>query len=129
MANGVEETVGLDSLHGAGGVVFDDEVAHETVLTTLDLGSAAVESDSDLGVGQQSGGHGLAGTEDVTSDEDGNVGGVLGEEGGLLGSGVTTADNVEGLVAEDGHGTVADGAGGDTVLPVLVLAGEVHAAG
>lgn len=129
MADGVEETAGLNGLQLAGLEVLDDEVAHEAVLTALDLGGGRVEADGDLGVLQQAGGHDVAGAEDVAADEDGDVAGVLGEEGGLLGGRVTTADDEEVLVAEDGNGTVAHGAGRDAVGPVLVLAGEVQATG
>lgn len=128
VTDGVEEAVGLDSLLLAGDVVLDNKVAHEAVIATLDLGGMAVETHSDLGVGEKAVGHGTAGTEDVATDEDGDMAGVLGKEGSLLSGRVTTADDEEGLVSEDGDGTVAHGAGRDTVLPVLVLTGEVEAA-
>lgn len=129
VTDGVEETVGLVDLLLPGLVVLDNEVAHEAILTTSDLSGAAVELDGDLGVVEETVGHGSAGTEDIATDEDGNVAGVLGEESSLLSGRITTADNEERLVAEDGDGPVADSAGGDTVLPVLVLAREVKTAG
>ncbi|KAI6769875.1 hypothetical protein HG530_004504 [Fusarium avenaceum] len=129
VTDGVEKTISLVDLLLSGLEVLHNEVAHEAILTTSDLGGTAVELDGDLGVVEETVGHGSAGTQDITTDEDGNVAGVLGEESSLLGSRVTAADNEEGLVAEDGDGSVADSAGGDTVLPVLVLAGEVQATG
>lgn len=129
VADGVEETVGHVDLLLSGLVVLDNEVAHKTILTTSDLGGATVELDGDLGVVKETVGHGSAGTEDVATNEDSDVAGILGEESSLLGGRITTADNEERLVAEDGDGSVADSAGGDTVLPVLVLAREVKTAG
>ena len=129
VADGVEKTVGLNCLLLAGLDVLDDNVGHETVITATDLGRDAVELDGDLGVREKPVGHGAAGAEFTPPDKNGNVATVLCQERSLLGRRVTTANNEERLVAEDGDGTVADGAGGDAVLPVLVLAGEVHAAG
>lgn len=129
VADGVEEPVGLDGLLLAGLDVLDDEVAHEAVLAALDLLGHGVEPDGGLLVVEEPVGHGPAGAELVAADEDGDVAGVLCQERGLLGGRVAAADDVEGLVAEDGHGAVADGAGGDAVLPVGLLALEVHAAG
>ena len=54
---------------------------------------------------------------------------VFSEEHGFLGGGIAAADDDEGFVSEYGDGAVADGAGGDAVLPVFFLAGEVEAAG
>lgn len=129
VADGVEQTVGLVNLLLASLIILDNKVAHEAILTTSDLSGTAVEQDGALGVVKKSVGHGSAGTKDIATDEDGNVAGVLCEESGLLGGGVTTTNDEERLVAEDGDGSVADSAGRDTVLPVLVLAGEVKTAG
>lgn len=128
VTDGVEETIGLVDLLLSGFVVLDNEMAHETILTTSDFGRAAVELDCDLGVVEETVGHGSAGTEDIAADEDSNVACILGEESSLLGGRITTADNEEGLVAEDGDGSVTDSAGGDTILPVLVLTREVETA-
>lgn len=129
MANSVEETVGVNNLLLAGNDVLDLEVGHQAVglLLTEHLSSDGVEADGDLRVGQKTVGHGLAGTELVATDKDSDAAAVLGQEHSLLGGGVTTTDDEEGLVAEDGHGTVADSAGADTVLPVLLLTGKVEA--
>lgn len=129
VADGVEEAVCLDGLLLAGDDVLDDEVAHQALVVALDLGGDGVEAHGDLGVLEQARGHGLAGAQLVAADQHGDVGAVLCQEGGLLGGGVTAANDEERLVAEDGHGAVAHGAGGDAVLPVLVLAGEVQAPG
>lgn len=51
---------------------------------------------------------------------------VTGRTGGLLGSRITAADDGEGLVSKDWDGTIADGTGGDTRLPVGLLSREVH---
>lgn len=129
VTDSVEETVGVNNLLLAGDDVLDLEVGHQAVglLLTEHLGGDGVEADGNLGVGQKTVGHGLAGTELVLTDKDSDAAAVLGQEHSLLGGGVTTTDDEEGLVAEDGHGTVADGAGTDTVLPVLLLTGEVEA--
>lgn len=129
VADGVEQAAGLDSLLISGDGILDNEVAHETVLTALDLDGGAVESDCRLGVLEQALGHGLAGTEHVTADKHGNVAGVLCQEGSLLSGRIATTDNVEGFVAEDGDSAVADSAGRHAALPVLVLAGDVKTAG
>lgn len=129
VADGVEEAVCLDRLLLAGDDVLDDQVAHEAVITTLDLRSDRVEAHGDLGVLEQSCGHGLASTQHITTYKNSDVRAVFCEKSSLLSGGITTANDEEGLVAEDGHGAVADCAGGDAVLPVLVLAGEVEAAG
>lgn len=130
MADSVEQTVGIDDFLLAGDGVLDAEVGHEThgLGITQHLGGNGVEANSDLGVREETVGHGLGGTELVATDEDGHAAAVLGEEHGLLGGGVTTTNDEERLVAEDGHGTIADGAGGDTVLPELFLPGEIETA-
>lgn len=131
VANGVKETVGLDDLLLVVDGALDAEVGHEAVRLVLtdDLGGNGVEADSALGVVEQTVSHHLGGTQLVAADQHGNMAAVLGEEHGLLGGGVTTTDDVQGLVAEDWHSTVADGAGTDTILPVLLLAGQVQATG
>lgn len=40
---------------------------------------------------------------------------------------VSTTDDSQGLLAEDGNGSIADGARRDAGLPVRVFSGEVHA--
>ena len=131
VANSVEETVGINDFLLVVEDVLDTEVGHEAVGTGLtdDLGGDGVEADIALGVGEQTISHDLGSAELVLADEDGDAATVLGEEHGLLSGGVTTTDNVEGLVAEDGDSTIADSAGTDTVLPVGLLAGQVQAAG
>jgi hypothetical protein len=60
-----------------------------------------------------------------------HLGAVLGQERGLLHRRVAAADHGDGLVAEDGRGAVADGAGGDALVPealLLIGAGEGEAA-
>lgn len=131
VTNGIEQTVGLDNLFLAVGGVLDAEVRHETVGLAVanNLRSDGIEADGALGMGKQALCHDLAGTQLVTADQHGDVAAVLGQEHGLLGGRVTTTDHVERLVTEDGHGTVADSAGTDTVLPELLLAGQVQTAG
>lgn len=131
MADGVEKTVSLEGLFLASDDVLHAEVGHQAVglLLTKNLGGNGVETDGNLGVGQEAAGHGLGSAELVAADKHGNAATVLGEEDGLLSGGITTADDEEGLVAEDGHGTIADSAGADTVLPVYVLTRKVETAG
>lgn len=131
MTNGIEQTVGINDLLLATVGVLDTEVGHEPVGLVLanDLGSDGVEADGALGVSKQAIGHDLTGTQLVAADQHGDVAAILGQEHGLLGGGVTTTDHIQRLVAEDGHGTVTHGAGTDTVLPVLLLAGQVETAG
>lgn len=131
VADGVEETVGVDDLLVAIDGVLDTEVGHEAVGLVLadNLGSNGVEANSALGVGEQTISHDLGGTQLVAADKDGDAAAVLGQKHGFLGGRVTTANYVQGLVAEDRHSTVADSAGTDTVLPVGLLAGEVETAG
>lgn len=125
VANGVEETISLDDLLLGVDGALHAEVGHEAVRLafTDDFGGNGVEADSALGVVEQTVSHHLGSTELVTANQYGNVAAVLGEEHGLLGGGVTTTDDVQGLVAEDWHSTVADGAGTDTILPVLLFTG------
>lgn len=131
MANSVEETVSVDGLLLAGDGVLDTQVGHQAhgLLVTQDLGRNGVETNGHLGVRQETVGHGLAGTKLVATDQNGNRAAVLGQEHGLFGSGVTTTDHIEGLVTEDWHGTVTDGTGADSVLPVLGLTGQVKTTG
>lgn len=131
VADGVEETVGIDNLLLAADGVLDAQVGHQAhgLVLTENLGGHGVEANGDLGVSKQTVGHGLAGTQFLATDQDGDAATVLGQEHGLFGGGVTTTNDVERLVAEDGHSTVADGAGTDTVLPVGLLAGQVQTAG
>lgn len=126
VADGVEEAVCLDRLLLAADDVLDNEVAHQALIVTLDLCGDGVEAHRHLGVLEQPRGHGLAGAQLVAAHQHRDVRAVLCQKGGLLSSGITTANDKQRLVAEDGHGAVAHGAGGDAVLPVLVLAGEVQ---
>ena len=103
-------------------------MAHQSVLSAADLCSYGVEPHSGLLVVQQTVGHGLAGAELVSSHEHGDVRAVLCQEGSFFSGRVAAADNVQRLVAEDGDSAVAHCARGHAVLPVLVLAGEVHPA-
>lgn len=130
MTDGIEETVGINNFLLASDGVLNAEVGHQTVLLLLteNLGSDRVEADLDLGVGQKTVGHGLGGTELVTTNKHGDAGAVLGQEHGLFGGRITTTNNVEGLVAEDGNCTIAHSAGTDTVLPVDLLTRQVKAA-
>lgn len=131
VTNGVEQTVGLDKLLLAGNSVLDTEVGHQTIRLVLanNFGSDGVEADNTLGVGKEAVSHDLGGTELVTTNKDGDTAAILGQEHGLLGSGVTTTDHVERLVAEDRDSTVADSAGTDTVLPVSLLTRQVQTTG
>lgn len=131
MTNSVEETVSLNDLLLVIGGALDAEVGHEAVrlAVTDNLSGDSVEANSALGVVEQTVGHNLGGTQFVTADQHGDVATVLGQEHGLLGGRVTTTNDVQGLVAEDGHSAVADSACTDTVLPELLLAGQVQATG
>jgi hypothetical protein len=131
VADGVEEPLGIDDLLLAGLGVLDAQMGHQAhgLVLAEDLGGDSVEAHGDLGVGQEAVGHGLAGAQFVAAHKHGDAAAVLGEEHGLLRGGVAAADDIERLIAEDGHGAVADRAGADSVLPELVLAGEVEAAG
>ena len=129
VADGVEEAVRREQLVLATICRLpDDEFVHQAVLAAPDLVRLRGVPDGDLGMGQQAVGHGLASPQLVLAHEDRDVAGVLGQEEGLLGRGVAAADDDEGLVAEDGHGAIADGTRRDALLPVLVLTGEVKAA-
>lgn len=131
VANSVEKTVSLDDLLLVGVNILNAEVSHETIglLLAQNLSGNGVEADLALGVGKQTLSHNLRSTQLVLADEDSHAAAILGQEHGLLGGGITTANDVEGLIAEDGHGTVADGTGTDSVLPVGLLAGQVQTAG
>ena len=131
MANSVEQTISINDLLLVRDDVLNTEVGHEAVrlVLTEDLSGNGVEANSTLGVSEQTLGHNLGSTELVLADEDGHVATVLGQEHGLLSGGVTTTDNVQGLVTEDGHSAIADSTGADSVLPVGLLAGQVQAAG
>ncbi|KAI3485037.1 hypothetical protein L1887_51710 [Cichorium endivia] len=128
VADGVEEAVGVHvALLARLGVL--DAHGLEQLAVTLGLGGHGVEVHRHLGMRQQTLGHDLGRTQLVSAHEHVHVRGVLGEVHGLLGRAVTAADDDQRLVAEDGHGTVADGTGRDTALPVGVLARKVHALG
>lgn len=131
VTNSVEETVSLNDLLGVRDNVLDTEVGHETVRLGLtdNLSGDGVEADLALGVGKETVSHDLGGTELVLANKNSDTATVLGEEHGLLSGGVTTTNDVEGLVTEDRHGTVTDGTGTDSVLPVGLLTGEVQTAG
>ena len=131
VTNSVEETVGINNLLLVGDNVLDSEVGHETIRLVLtdNLSGDGVEADLALGVGKETVSHDLGGTQLVPANENSHAAAVLGQEHSLLSGGVTTANDVEGLVAENGHGAVADGTGTDSVLPEGLLAGEVQTAG
>lgn len=129
VTDGIEKTVGLKSLLLASGNILDDQVAHETLVVTLDLDTDGVEPDSDLLVVQQPMGHDAAGPQLVLANQHCDVAAILGEVHSLLSSGVATTNDNEVLVAENRNGTIANGAGRDTVLPVLLLPGEMKSAG
>mgnify|MGYP006876458425 FL=1 len=131
VTNSVEETVSLNDLLRVRENVLDTEVGHEAVRLVLadNLGGDGVEADLALGVGKETISHDVRGTQLVLANENSHAAAVLGQEHGLLGGGVTTANDVQGLVTENGHGTVADGTGADSVLPVGLLAGQVQTAG
>lgn len=131
VTNSVEETVGINDLLGVGDNILDTEVCHETVRLVLaeNLSGDGVEADLALGVGKETVSHDIRGTELILANEDSHAATVLGEEHSLLSGGVTTTNDVEGLVTENGHRTVTDGTGTDSVLPVGLLAGEVETAG
>lgn len=131
VTDGIEETVGINNFLLASDGVLDAEVGHQTVLLLLteNLGSDRVEADRDLGVGQETVGHGLGGTELVTANKHGDARAVLGQEHGLFSGRITTTNNVEGLVAEDGNSAIAHSASTNTVLPVNLFTRQVEAAG
>lgn len=131
VTNSVEETVGINDLFLVRDNVLDTEVGHEAVRLGLtdNLSGDGVEADLALGVGKETVSHDIRGTELILANENSHTAAVLGEEHGLLGGGVTTANDVEGFVTEDGNGAVADGTGTDSVLPEGLLAGEVQTAG
>lgn len=128
VADGIEETVSRNNLLGTGNDVLDLQVGHQTAIRgfTGNLGGNSVKLDLDLGVVEKTSSHGLGGSEMVLSDEDSDAAAVLGQEHGLLSSRVTTTNDKEWLVTEDWDGTVADSTGTDTVLPVLLLTGQVQ---
>jgi len=131
VANSVEETVGIDDLLLVRDNVLDTEVGHEAVRLALadNLSGNGVEANSALGVSEQTLSHNLRGTQLVLANKNGHVATVLGKEHGLLSGGVATTNDVKRLVTEDGHSTVADGTGTDSVLPVGLLTGQVQTAG
>ena len=128
MADGIEETVSRNNLLSASNDVLDLQVGHQTAIRSFtgNLSGNSVKLDLDLGVVEKTSGHGLGGSEMVLSDEDSDAAAVLGQEHGLLSGGVTTTNDEEWLVTEDWNGTVADSTGTDTVLPVLLLTGQVQ---
>lgn len=129
MANGIEQATGLESLLLAGLDVPDDQVAHEALVVALDLDTRGVPLDCDVLVVLEPLGHDVAGSEHIPANEHGHVAGISGQEHGLFGGRVSATDHDQVLLPEDGGGTVAHGTGRDSVVPVLVLAREVQAAG
>lgn len=104
-------------------------MAHQTFVVALDLNADRVPFDRDVLVVLESLGHDIAGAKGLPTDEDGDVAGVFGEEHGLLGGRVTTTNDNQGLLPEDGGSTITHGACRHTVVPVFVLTGEVQTAG
>lgn len=129
MADGIEEATGLEGLLLAGLDIPDNQVAHEALVVTLDLDACRVPLDGDVLVVLEPLGHDVAGPEHVPADEHSHVAGISGQEHGLFGGRVTTANDDQVLFPEDGGGAVAYGTGRDAIVPVLVLARKVQAAG
>lgn len=129
VANGIKEAVRLEGLFLASLDVLDNQLVHKTLVVALDLHTGGVPLDGDVLVLLEPVGHDLAGPELVPADEDSNMACVLGEEHGLLSCRITSTNDNQGLLPEDWGGTIAHGAGGDTVVPVLLLAGEAQTTG
>lgn len=131
VADGVEEAIGANDLLVARDGVLDSQMGQQAhgLVFTQGLEGNSVETDGDLGVSEETVGHGLASTQLMTANQHGNAAAILGQEHGLLGGRVATSDHVERLVTEDRHGAVANSAGADSVLPVFVLTGQVETAG
>lgn len=128
VTNGVEQTVDLEVSLLAGQGVLDLQGVQQLAVS-LGLDGHVVEENLDLGVGGQSLGHNGGSSQLVLSDNDVDLGAVLGEEEGLLSGRVSSSDNGERLVSENGDSTVTDSAGRDTLLPVLVLTGQRESLG
>jgi len=73
-------------------------------------------------VRDQSRRHRFARAELFFADEHGDVASIFGQENRFLGCAVAASYHDQGLLAENGHGAITDGAGGDAVLPVFFLA-------
>lgn len=129
MTNGIKEAIRLESLLLTSLNVLDNQLVHEALVVALDFHTGGVPLDGDILVLLEPVGHDFAGAELVPTDEDSNVACVLGKEHGLLSCRVTTADHDQGLLPEDGGGTIAHGAGRHTAVPVLLLAGEAQTTG
>lgn len=74
-------------------------------------------------------GHDLARTQFSLSDQHVDVTSVLGQVGRLLRCRVSSSDDGQGFVPEDGDGAITDGTGRDSGLPVGILAGQVQSFG
>ena len=131
MTDSVEQSVGGDLLSLASLVVLDHHALHQTPgsLLALDLHTLRVVADLNLGVGCETARVGLGGAQEVLAHEHGHLGRLLGEVNALLDRRVTTSDHDQRLLAEDRQAAVAHGACGDTVAPVLLLAGQVQTSG
>lgn len=128
MANGIEETVDRKR-RGLLGVVVNQVQALQHLSVTLGGGRRGLPQDLDLLVVHGSLLHDGRGTQHVSSDEHVHLRGVLGQEQGLLTGRVSTSHNSQRLVTENGHSTITNSTGRDTLLPVLLLAREVHSLG
>lgn len=129
VTNGIEQATGLQGLLLAGLDVLDNQVAHEALVVALDLHTSRVPLDGDVLVVLEPLGHDVAGSEHVPANEHGHVAGVPGQEHGLFGGRVSATDHDQVLLPEDGGSTVAHSTGRDSVVPVLVLARKIQAAG
>lgn len=129
MTNGIEQATGLQSLLLAGLDILDNQMAHEALVVALDLHTGGVPLDGDVLVTLKPLRHDAAGSEHVPANEHGHVAGISGQEHGLLGGGVSATDHDQVLLPEDGGSAVAYGTCRDSVVPVLVLARKIEAAG
>ncbi len=116
VADGDEHAGGFDGLCFLGLDVFDADAGHAVFFVAEDFFDDAVPDGLDLGIGEDSVGHDLAGAEEIAAVDQVNLAGELGEVGALLCRRVSAADDDEGLVAEAGERAVADGAGADAAV-------------
>ncbi|KAH3671846.1 hypothetical protein OGAPHI_000032 [Ogataea philodendri] len=128
VANGVEQTVHGKSGRLAGLDILDLKTLQELSVTNGLFGNS-VEHNLELFVFLDTLLHDGGGSKVVLSDDQVDLGSVLGKEQSFFTGRVTSSNDGQRLVSENWNSTVTNGTGRDTLLPVSLFSWQVESLG